>query len=144
MGAGMKNLARFVLVMVVCEFGVVFAQQGMPPEKAAPEMAAPATKAAVTKPAVEAPLLADPAIWRVKGAHGTVYLFGSVHIMKPNVVWESPKVKAALTSSDVMYLEIANMDDTAAAQPLALQFGLDQAHPLSTKISKEDLALLDT
>ncbi len=143
MGAGMKNLARFVLVMVVCEFGVVFAQQGMPPEKAAPEMAAPATKAAVTKPAVEAPLLADPAIWRVKGAHGTVYLFGSVHIMKPNVVWESPKVKAALTSSDLLYLEIANLDDAASAQPMVMQYGIDLQHPLSTKISKDDLALLE-
>jgi uncharacterized protein YbaP (TraB family) len=99
--------------------------------------------AAAAQPA-EAKIVADPAIWRVKGAHGTVYLFGSVHVMKPNVEWESAKVKAALTSSDVIYLEIANLDDTAAAQPLAMQFGLDAAHPLSSKISTDDVALLDT
>ena len=38
----------------------------------------------------------------------------------------------------------ADLDDAAAAQPLALQFGMDLAHPLSTKISKDDVALLDT
>ena len=105
-------------------------------------LAIPAAPAAAQQ--AEAKIVADPAIWRVKGAHATLYLFGSVHVMKPNVEWESAKVKAALTSSDVIYLEIANLDDTAAAQPLAMQFGLDAAHPLSTKISADDVALLDT
>jgi uncharacterized protein YbaP (TraB family) len=82
-------------------------------------------------------------MWRVKGAHGTVYLFGSVHVMKPNVVWEDVKVKAALGGSDLLYLEIANIDDVASAQPIMMQFGIDAAHPLSTKISKDDVALLD-
>jgi uncharacterized protein len=88
--------------------------------------------------------MATPAIWRVKGTHGTLYLFGSVHVMKPNVDWETGKVKAAFDSADTLYLEIANIDDTAAAQPLLLQYGLDPAHPLSDKISKEDVAALDT
>jgi hypothetical protein len=87
---------------------------------------------------------ATPAIWRVKGAHGTVYLFGSVHVMKPDVDWESGKVKTAFDSADTLYLEIANIDDTAAAQPLLLQYGLDPQHPLSEKISKEDLGALDS
>jgi uncharacterized protein YbaP (TraB family) len=98
--------------------------------------------AAAAKPA-EPTVMANPAIWRVKGKHGTVYLFGSVHVMKPNVQWETPKVKSAFDASDLLYLEVANLDDTAALQPMLLQSGLDAAHPLSTKISKEDLALLD-
>jgi uncharacterized protein len=49
----------------------------------------------------------------------------------------------ALAASDVLYLEIANLDDTAGAQPMVMQYGIDMAHPLSTKISKDDLALLD-
>ena len=146
----MNKLARFVGLMAVCGCGVAFAQQGTPGEKTVPEMSAPASRAtpapaaaSVSKSAAEATLVADPAIWRVKGAHGTVYLFGSVHVMKPNVVWESAKVKAALESSDVLYLEIANIDDTASVQPMVLQFGIDTDHPLSTKVSKDDLELLD-
>jgi uncharacterized protein len=44
----------------------------------------------------------------------------------------------------VLYLEIADIDNTASAQPMLLQYGLDATHPLSTKISKDDLALLDS
>jgi uncharacterized protein YbaP (TraB family) len=87
---------------------------------------------------------ATPAMWRVKGAHGTVYLFGSVHVMKPEVEWQAGKVKAAFDASDVLYLEIANLDDMAAAQPLLLQYGLDPEHPLSSKLSQEDVAALDS
>jgi len=89
---------------------------------------------------------ATPAMWKVKGVHGTVYLFGSVHVMKPDVQWETAKVKAALAESGMLYLEIPDVDPEAmkALQPLALQMGMDMEHPLSTKISKEDVALLDT
>ena len=89
---------------------------------------------------------ATPAMWKVKGVHGTVYLFGSVHVMKPDVQWETAKVKAALAESGMLYLEIPDVDPEAmkALQPLALQMGMDVEHPLSTKISKEDVALLDT
>src|SRR3569833_1340311 len=31
--------------------------------------------------------VATPGIWRVKGTKGTVYLFGSVHVMRPDVEW---------------------------------------------------------
>jgi len=95
-------------------------------------------------PAVK--VAATPAMWKVKGVHGTVYLFGSVHVMKPDVQWETAKVKAALAESGMLYLEIPDVDPEAmkALQPLALQMGMDVEHPLSTKISKEDVALLDT
>jgi uncharacterized protein YbaP (TraB family) len=132
----MNKLARVVVVMAVCGCGVAFGQQGAAADKA------PA-QAKVWPPAAEAAVAADPAIWRVKGAHGTLYLMGSVHIMKPNVKWESDKVLNALAASDVLYLEIANIDDTASAEPMVMQLGIDTAHPLSSKISKEDLALLE-
>jgi len=87
---------------------------------------------------------ATPAIWKVKGAHGTVYLFGTIHVMRPEVAWETGVVKAAFDASDTVYVEVANLDDQTAALPLAAQFGTDPAHALSTKISKDDVALLDT
>jgi hypothetical protein len=132
----MKRLTRFAVMAVFCGCGFAFAQQS--PSAAGLQESAPGATAKA-----EATVVADPAIWRVQGAHGTVYVFGSLHVMKPNVQWETAKVKAALDASDVVYLEVANMDDTASAQPLMMQLGMDLAHPLSTKISKEDVALLD-
>jgi hypothetical protein len=84
-------------------------------------------------------------MWKVKGVHGTVYLLGSIHVMKKDVHWETAKVKEALGASDTLYLEIAGLDDASmqAAQPEIIQLGTDPEHPLSTKISKEDIALLD-
>jgi uncharacterized protein YbaP (TraB family) len=112
-------------------------------------LAQPAQATATTAPAAAAaqPLTdAVPALWKVKGAHATVYLFGSIHVMKKDIHWENAKVKAALASSDTLYLEIADIDPAAiqAAQPEILQIGTDPQHPLSTKITKEDLDLLDT
>ena len=79
---------------------------------------------------------------RSRGAHETVYLFGTVHIMKPEVKWQTAKVMDAFKRSDTLYLEIAKLDDMASMQPLVLQLGMDQEHPLSTKLSKDDEALL--
>jgi uncharacterized protein YbaP (TraB family) len=65
--------------------------------------------------------------------------------MKPDVVWETARVKDALKSSDVLYLEIADMDPASAQamQPMVAELGMDAEHPLSTKISKADVDLLD-
>ena len=89
---------------------------------------------------------ATPAMWRVKGTHGTIYLFGSIHVMKPEVKWETPKVKDALAASDVVYLEVKDIDPAsmAAMQPIVLQMGMDAEHPLSGKISKADVELMDS
>ena len=97
------------------------------------------------KPAVATQVQANPAMWKVQGVHGTVYLFGSIHVMRPEVRWETPKVQAAFHQSGTLYLEIADLgaDAMRAMQPLVLSLGMDQEHPLSTKISKEDVIALD-
>ena len=105
-------------------------------QAAQPHLAAPAK---VAGPVVEA----TPAIWKVQGAHETVYLFGTVHVMKPNVHWQTPVVMDAFRKSGTLYLEIADVTDTAAVQPLIMKYGMDMAHPLSGKISKDDTARLD-
>jgi hypothetical protein len=99
---------------------------------------------AVVNGAPTSKISATPAMWKVKGAHGTVYLFGTIHVMKPDVDWETAKVKSAFDASGTVYMEVANLDDQMAALPLAAQFGMDMAHPLSSKISKDDVAALDT
>lgn len=85
---------------------------------------------------------AEPAIWVVKGPHATVYLFGTVHALQKGQSWHSAKIDAAIKDSGTLYLEIPNVDDAAALQPLIMQLGMDQAHPLSTKLTPDQLAKL--
>jgi uncharacterized protein len=85
---------------------------------------------------------AEPALWKVQGPKATVYLFGTVHVLKPTTVWHSPKIDAAFNASGALYEEIVNADDQAAAQPLIMQYGVDAAHPLSTKLDEAGRAKL--
>jgi uncharacterized protein YbaP (TraB family) len=60
---------------------------------------------------VYAKMPAHPALWTVHGPKGTAYLFGSVHILPPNVDWHTKEIDAALAKSDTLVFELA-MDDT--------------------------------
>ncbi len=86
---------------------------------------------------------ADPPFWVIKGSHSTVYLLGSVHVLRPDAPWRTPKIDAAVKASDALWLEIPDADDAAALQPLVMKLGVDSAHPLSTKLTKEQVARLD-
>lgn len=60
---------------------------------------------------VLAKIATTPAIWTVHGPKGTAYLFGSIHILPPNMQWQTPQVAAALKASDTFVFEIP-MDDS--------------------------------
>jgi len=90
-----------------------------------------------------APVRAEPAIWEAKAAGGgTAYLFGTFHLMRPDVAWYSTKVQTAFEASQELWLEIREVDDPKAIQPLLMKYGYDQAHPLSGKLAAGDRALL--
>ena len=57
---------------------------------------------------------ASPALWQVKDADTTIYLFGTVHVMKPGIDWFGGKVKRAFDASDELVLEIVEPDDPRA------------------------------
>jgi uncharacterized protein YbaP (TraB family) len=55
-----------------------------------------------------------PALWRVKGKHGTAYLFGSIHVLPPDIDWRTSAVSEAIGRSDVLVFEIPNDPATQA------------------------------
>ncbi len=61
-----------------------------------------------------APAAATPALWEVKDADTTIYLFGTVHVMKPGIEWFGGPVKRAFDASDELVLEIIEPDDPQA------------------------------
>ena len=84
-----------------------------------------------------------PALWVIRDADSTLYLFGTVHVLKPSTQWDSAKVNAAFESASDIWFEISNPDDQAAIVPLIQQHGISPQTPLSTLLTAEEFAELD-
>ena len=54
----------------------------------------------------------SPALWKIAGRSANVYLFGSFHLLPPEVKWRTPEVQRALEESKVLVCEL----DPAIAQ----------------------------
>ncbi len=69
---------------------------------------------------------ADPALWVVKGKQTTIYLFGTIHVLKPGLTWFDEAVKSAFDKADEVKLEIV-MPDPATMQGLVQATGVAPA-----------------
>lgn len=79
---------------------------------------------------------ADPALWVVKDADTTIYLFGTVHILKPGLSWFDEAVKTAFDASDELVLEMIEPDQETM-QKLMTSKGIDpDGPPLSQKLAE--------
>ncbi len=56
-----------------------------------------------------------PALWKVSDEDTTIYLFGTVHALSPDVMWYDAEIDAALASSDTVVTEI-RMDPASQAE----------------------------
>ena len=83
---------------------------------------------------------ADPAMWLVKDADSTVYLLGTIHVLKPGVNWRSEKLDAALKSSDEYWMEADIEADPAIAQTYAMNFGMDSRRSLASTVGEANFA----
>jgi uncharacterized protein YbaP (TraB family) len=66
---------------------------------------------------------ADPALWVVKDKDTTIYLFGTIHVLKPGMSWFDEAVKTAFDASSEVKLELV-MPDAASMQKLVLSTGV--------------------
>lgn len=95
-------------------------------------LAAPLAALAQTPP--PAPVRAKPALWVVKDKDTTIYLFGTIHLLRPGVDWFQGPIKTAFEGSDELVLEIADQSD-AAMQARVVQKALDPTgQPLTQKL----------
>jgi uncharacterized protein YbaP (TraB family) len=125
-------------VGVSAGLALVFAIAGAPTQVLA--QAAPAPAAPAAAPAIQGQ---GPALWVIKDADSTLYLFGSVHVLRPTTGWASPRVNAAFDSASDIWFEITNPEDQAAMMPLIQQYGLSPQTPLSSRLTPEEVAQLD-
>ena len=86
---------------------------------------------------------AGPALWVVKDADSTIYLFGTVHVLRPTTAWGSATVDAAFDSASEVWFEISNPEDQTAIMPLIQEHGMSPATPLSSLLTAAEVADLD-
>jgi uncharacterized protein len=85
----------------------------------------------------EAPMVdADPAIWVVKDADTTIYLFGTVHILKPGLSWFDKAISEAFNESDELVTELPKLDEAKMGAAF-MQAGMDTTGtPLRSRMTE--------
>jgi hypothetical protein len=82
-----------------------------------------------SKPAPPPPAKdADPALWVVRDADTTIYLFGTVHLMKPGLNWFDEGVRKAFDASGELVLELV-MPPEDQMQALIAELGTAKSGP---------------
>ena len=85
----------------------------------------------------------DPALWVIKDEDTTIYLFGSIHVLKPGLGWFDDGVKTAFDSSDQLVLELVE-PPAAETQALFGKLAMDQqGKTLRSKMNDADRAVYD-
>ena len=85
---------------------------------------------------------AEPAMWVIRDGDSTIYLVGTVHVLRPEMLWNSEKIMKALGESTELWLELVDGDDLSAAGPLIQKYGVDSEKPLSKKLNFDQKAKL--
>ncbi|HTU12290.1 MAG TPA: TraB/GumN family protein [Allosphingosinicella sp.] len=104
------------------------------PAVAAPEAAAPArVPAAAAQPRAEP----RPAIWLLADADTRIYLFGTVHVLHPDLRWRSAMFDRIAREAQELVLELAD-DQLAGANPEAYaMMRLARPVPVLDRVSAE-------
>jgi hypothetical protein len=80
----------------------------------------------------------DPALWVVKDRDTTIYLFGTIHILKPGLGWFDDEIKRAFDTSDELVVEMIEPPaDEALKKYLKYALSSD-GKTLSSKLSPAD------
>lgn len=81
-----------------------------------------------------------PAMWRVTGEGGTSYLFGSFHLLPPEMKWRNERIEKAYNSSRALVTEVALGGETDQVQ--AAKMRMRMALPADELL--EDYVTADT
>ncbi len=81
----------------------------------------------------------DPALWVLRDEDTTVYLFGTVHVLRPGLGWFDDNVKSAFDKSDTLVLEMLDPSAAEAATVMA-DLSIDKSgRTIRQKLGAEDL-----
>ena len=84
-------------------------------------------------------------MWVIKDADSTIYLTGTIHMLPPEVKWDSDKLRNAIKDASELWLEIPMRSDVMAwaaeAAPIMMKHALSPT-PLSKLLTPEESATL--
>jgi uncharacterized protein YbaP (TraB family) len=105
-------------------------------EKPSVETTTPAPPAAEASPK-------GPALWKVGDADTTIYLFGTVHVLPPELVWRTADIDKALSESKAIYFETDIDPDPAKLLPFIQGIGMyPPSQTLSDRLKPVDRTAL--
>jgi uncharacterized protein YbaP (TraB family) len=87
---------------------------------------------------------AAPALWKVSDADSSIYLFGSVHMLRPDQEWRTPLIDKVVSKAERVYFETdISPAGQAEAASLSIMHGFNtDGRLLSAMISPELMAQL--
>ncbi len=86
----------------------------------------------------------DPALWVIRDADTTIYLFGTVHVLKPGLGWFDEAVKEAFDKSDTLVVEVVE-PSAGEMQAIFAKYALAaDGVPLRKRLSGQELAAYNT
>lgn len=93
-----------------------------------------------------APLAAqtpEPPIWVIEDEDSTIYMVGTVHVMREGVEWQSTAIAQILDKADAVWLELAEFTPPDNFGTMMMQLGISPERPLSSLLDAEELAGLE-
>jgi len=111
---------------------------------------APLTAPAQTPPVQTLPVQTPPAqtgahplLWMIRDGVASVYLFGSIHVMKPGTVWLTPDLQQHFDSANQVWFEVADLDDQTAILAQSQKYMIDPSAQMTKGLTPEEIAKLD-
>lgn len=90
------------------------------------------------------PALASPPLWVIEHERATVYMVGTIHLMREEVEWRTPAFDEAFEEADTVWLELLGADDAETIGAAMLEYALSPDLPLSERLDADDLELLES
>jgi uncharacterized protein YbaP (TraB family) len=85
---------------------------------------------------------AVPAMWVVKDADSEIYLFGTMHILRPDTAWRTARYEEAYACARTVWFETDVDTPPEEVSRLTATYGLDPERTLSQKLSPAALKAL--
>lgn len=123
--------------------GALASRSAPPSQRDAPVIAAAPTPAQLDAREAAAAATGSPLLWRVKGAHATLYLFGSVHVLRANMGWMDPRIYSAFDSASQVWFEVPDPLAPDHVKPIRQSGFADRPVLLAGLTDKEKIELAE-